>query len=85
MSMWHRLFKFLLPSHIGDMEKESRKWMVQCPLCEFEQSIWDLGGIRYKAYSKGKRILRRCRQCGKIKWHRVYYKEAEQAKQEQKA
>lgn len=78
MSFWHRLFKSLTPSLIGDMEKESRRWMVQCPSCGFEQSIWDLGGIKYKAVAKGKKTLRRCKQCSRIKWHRVYYKETQQ-------
>lgn len=79
MSFWHKLFGFLLPGQIGDMEAESRRWMLQCP-CGSEISFWEIGGIRYGAYSKGKKMLRRCRQCGKLKWHRVY-KKTEQTQQ----
>ncbi len=79
MSFWHKLFGTLMPETFKDMEAESRLWMLQCPGCGHEVSIWDLGGIRYGAYSKGKRMLRRCRGgCGKIKWHRVYKKETKE-------
>jgi hypothetical protein len=54
------------------LEAESRAWMVQCP-CGAERSVWDIGGIRYKAAGRP-RWLRRCPQCGKWKWHRVYYR-----------
>jgi len=53
------------------LEAESRKWMLQCP-CGAEQSIWAIGGIRYKAYG-APRVWRRCAKCGKRKWHRIYY------------
>jgi RNase P subunit RPR2 len=79
MSFWHKLFGYLMPSKMADFEAESRRWMVQCPACGYEISIWELGGIRYKAKSKGKWYLRRCKQCGKIKWHPVYYKKTEAA------
>lgn len=52
------------------MEAHSRAWMVQCPDCGFERSIWDLGGIRYKA-AGNPRMLVRCPNCGKAGWHKV--------------
>jgi hypothetical protein len=54
------------------LEAESRKWMMQCP-CGAETSIWDLGGVRYKAVGEP-RHWRRCAKCGKRTWHRLYYR-----------
>jgi len=53
------------------MEAHSRAWMVQCTHCGFERSIWDLGGIRYKAAGKP-RMLMRCAKCGTRGWHKVH-------------
>ncbi len=82
MSIWHRLFGSLFSeTRMRDMEAESRNWMVKCP-CGFERSIWELGGVRYRARSRGKKMLGRCPQCGRIRWHSVYKKEAEPDKAE---
>jgi hypothetical protein len=48
-----------------DMETESRAWIMTCPNCRAEQSLWDAGGIRWKAYSN-KSVFMRCPQCGKM-------------------
>jgi hypothetical protein len=76
MSFWNRLFATLKSwPKAGDEEAESRSWMVKCP-CGLERSVWELGGVRYGASSRGKRLLRRCSQCGRFRWHSVYKKEA---------
>ena len=51
------------------MEAESREWRVVCA-CGHDPSIWDIGGIRYKATGKP-RTLMKCPTCGKRTWHRV--------------
>ncbi|HEX8746515.1 MAG TPA: hypothetical protein VF717_04890 [Pyrinomonadaceae bacterium] len=80
MSIWQRLFAGRRSDgQMGDVEAESRSWMVKCP-CGFEQSIRDMGGVRYGAHSKGKKILRRCRECGRFRWHSVYKKELAEVK-----
>ncbi len=62
----------MVPTTWADaMERESCRWMLSCP-CGFEASVWDLGGIRWKARGK-KRVLLRCRSCGKISWQRMRY------------
>ena len=77
MSFWHKLFGGRSSDgKMGDVEAESRQWMVQCP-CGFERSVWELGGVRYGAHSRGKKVLRRCTQCGRFRWHKVYRKETE--------
>ncbi len=55
----------------AEIEYQSSMWMVACP-CGWEQSVWDLGGVRYRA--KGAKIqLRRCGACGRRELHQVYY------------
>ncbi len=55
-----------------EMEAESRQWMVRCT-CGFERSVWELGGIRWKAHGD-RRQYRPCPQCGEKTWHAVYLK-----------
>jgi hypothetical protein len=53
------------------METESRAWMVQCQACGFERSVWELGGIRWKARGTT-RTFGRCPNCGRLSWHKIY-------------
>lgn len=69
MSLLQRFFVRLLPRRWArQMEAESRTWFLRCS-CGFARSVWDLGGIRWKAagrprtYSPGK-----CPQCGRRSW-----------------
>ena len=55
------------------MEAESRAWMVRCPHCGFERSVWDMGGIRYKAAGTSRNYMR-CPSCGKRGWNKIYFK-----------
>lgn len=50
------------------MEAESREWLVRCPACGHERSIWDL---RYKARGT-KMIFRRCLACRQFGLHLLY-------------
>jgi hypothetical protein len=54
------------------MEAESRAWMMQCPHCGFERSVWDAGGIRYKA-AGSPRWYQRCASCGRRGWQKVHW------------
>ena len=56
------------------IERESREWFLVCPNCDHATSYWELGGRRAGAKSKGKRILARCRNCRKLKMHRVEHR-----------
>jgi hypothetical protein len=53
------------------MEAESRRWLVQCARCGYEQSVWDWGGIRYKAAGTP-RWYKKCPRCQRWSWHKVY-------------
>ena len=71
LSRTQRLALALMPDHwAAAAEAESRRWVMTCPRCGATQSIWDIGGIRYKA--KGEpRIRVRCGSCGERSMQRV--------------
>ncbi|MFN9720816.1 MAG: serine/threonine-protein kinase [Planctomycetota bacterium] len=54
------------------IEAESRAWKAICR-CGCERSIWDLGGIRYRAFGETLRFLH-CPKCGHVGWHTVVSK-----------
>ncbi len=75
MSGIQRLFtRFVPKSWAESMEADSRRWMVKCPNCGFERSVWDMGGIRWKA-TGNPRWRMRCPNCGEMGWHTVYKKQ----------
>jgi hypothetical protein len=50
MGLLQRLATNLLPRKWAQaLEDESRTWVMQCPKCGQETSIWQMGGIRFKA------------------------------------
>ena len=69
MNTIQRIAKRLLPKHAAAMEAESREWRVRC-VCGHDRSIWDLGGIRYKAAGNPRKLMK-CPACGKRCWHTV--------------
>jgi len=75
MSSLQKLVAAVLPKKWAEsMEAESRSWMIRCP-CGFEQSVWELGGIRWKAAGNPRRLLH-CSKCGQTTWPTIYKKEA---------
>jgi transposase-like protein len=64
------LISILPKKWAADMEAESRSWMVRCPSCSFERSVWELGGIRWKAAGNPRRHMH-CPQCGNSGWHTI--------------
>ena len=62
------------PATAARIEADSRMWMMQCQKCGYERSIWEIGGIRYKAIGNP-RTLKRCPNCGQINWHKIYRRE----------
>jgi hypothetical protein len=70
-SLAQRLISRLVPDPwASSLEAESRSWVVRCPSCGFERSIWEMGGIRWKA-SGSKRVWARCPSCGRRGWQIV--------------
>jgi hypothetical protein len=75
LSFIQRLIQSLPGNWGSDMEAESRKWMAGCRECGSEKSIWDHGGIRWKAAgSKSSRLV--CDTCGRITWQQITYRES---------
>lgn len=64
-----RFFTRMVPKRWAEsMEAESRQWMIRCPNCGFERSVWEMGGIRWKAAGNSRKYLR-CPNCGESSWH----------------
>lgn len=51
------------------MEEESKQWKFKCD-CGKEWSIWDMGGIRYKAAGNPS-IRVKCPQCAKVQMLKI--------------
>ena len=65
MSLTQRILKAIFPARLwAAMEAESRSLVMRCP-CGHETSIWDMGGIRYKAAGEPTKAGR-CGACGKL-------------------
>ncbi|GEM_PF-477236 len=74
MSLLQRAILTFVPGPMAEaMEHESRQWMMRCD-CGHERSIWEVGGIRYKAAGNPRRPAR-CPACGRRTWHEVYHKD----------
>lgn len=58
------------PETAAAMEAHSRAWLVRCSKCGHERSIWELGGIRYRAVGEPRTLLR-CPACGERGWHQI--------------
>jgi rRNA maturation endonuclease Nob1 len=69
MTRIQRLALLLLPKRLaGEIETESRAWHLRCTGCGEEVSVWDVGGVRFKA--KGNpRYRRACVHCGTTTRH----------------
>jgi ribosomal protein S27AE len=63
------------PAMKADAEADSRKWVATCPRCQAESSVWEMGGIRYKAAGT-KITLVRCPNCGKQSFMQIQRKQA---------
>lgn len=68
MNRIQRLFTWLLGPGV---ERESRQLKVECGHCGHAQSVWDMGGIRYKANAE-KSYRGRCPACGQSGKRRLH-------------
>ncbi|MGH2829694.1 MAG: hypothetical protein ACRDJM_04355 [Actinomycetota bacterium] len=71
VSRMQRFVLGLMPrSKAAAAEAESRRWIMRCLACDAERSVWDAGGIRYKAAGTPRRKMR-CHSCGNVAWHEI--------------
>lgn len=70
-----KFFLAIFPASWGrSMESSSRSWVMRCKNCQFEKSVWEWGGIRWKAAGNPERKLL-CPNCKQLGWHTIYRKE----------
>lgn len=70
-SLMQRILVALLPAGAAAaIEAESRQWRIECPSCGAGRSVWDAGGIRYKASGTARQRMR-CGRCGQVGWNRL--------------
>lgn len=62
-------------------EAESRAWMCRCNSCGFERSVWEAGGVRFKAYGN-KLEYHSCPRCNKGRWFVLHHPQRAPLKQE---
>jgi hypothetical protein len=68
MSFFQKLFTRIFPRKWAEsMEADSRSWFVHCR-CGMARSVWDMGGIRWKAAGRPRWYLK-CPECGRRSWH----------------
>jgi hypothetical protein len=68
MTRLQRIILRLLPGKTaGAARAESERWQVRCRTCGLSRSVWEIGGVRYGARSRGKRTLVRCPQCRRLR------------------
>ncbi|GAB4578683.1 MAG: hypothetical protein Fur0022_14190 [Anaerolineales bacterium] len=66
MTLIQKIILSIFPkSWAADIEADSRRWVLTCPKCGHVQSVWEIGGVRFKAVSKGKWTGIRCLNCKK--------------------
>ena len=70
MALRDLILKVVSSKTAAAMEAESREWLIVCPNCRHARSVWDMGGLRYKAKGNPKKRMR-CEACGETTWHRV--------------
>lgn len=68
MSLRGFIMGFMSDDMKRKVEADSRKWIGQCRNCGAANSIWDIGGIRYKAIGR-KHTRVKCLKCGKFSFH----------------
>jgi len=72
VSFVQRLMTAILPRPwAAAMEAEARAWTARCEICGTERSVWDLGGIRWKAAGNPRR-RHECPSCDRATWHRLH-------------
>lgn len=66
------ILAWLPPAVAAELERESRSWIMTCS-AGHEQSVWDAGGLRYRAAGKPIKTAW-CPQCGAWRAHTLDYR-----------
>ena len=62
---------FLGKRRAADAERSTKEWIITCPNCGLERTLWDIGGVRYKHHRRGKPegFRMRCPRCNQRGGH----------------
>jgi hypothetical protein len=72
LSPTQKIVKFFTSASLFEkMMEDSKRYRFTCSNCEKESSIWDIGGIRYKATKKA-RAGAWCPHCKKFSMQKIY-------------
>jgi len=66
-----------MPGRAAEIEAESRSWILTCSSCGHQRSYWEIGGVRFKAASAGKKVRVGCPACGRKGMHAVEWRPSE--------
>jgi predicted RNA-binding Zn-ribbon protein involved in translation (DUF1610 family) len=73
MSVMQWLILSWMPKQWAESARaDSMKWRYRCPKCGHTRSVWEIGGIRWKARGNSRTFFR-CPQCGRRSWHTFSY------------
>ena len=71
LSLPQKIVKFFSTASLFEkMMEDSKRYRFTCS-CGKETSIWDIGGIRYKAAGKPTTGVK-CQHCGKFSMQKIY-------------
>jgi hypothetical protein len=76
-SLTQRLVLALMPRKWTDsIIRESQEWLMICSECGLKRSVWEAGGIRWKA--AGTVTFRaKCATCGRVTTHQLLHRSGE--------
>jgi hypothetical protein len=76
MTLVQRLVMAIAPKSWGRaIREESERWLLRCPECRQARSVWEAGGIRFKALSVRRQVWAYCPQCGRSRAMSLAYVE----------
>ena len=72
-----RVVLFFMRKRAAEIEASTKEWIIICPNCGLERTLWDIGGVRYKHHRRGNQegFRMRCPRCnergGHVMQHRA--------------
>jgi hypothetical protein len=71
LSTAQKIIKFFTSaSKFEKMMADSKRYLFDC-VCGKTSSVWEIGGVRYKAYGNPTSLVK-CPGCGKIAMRKIY-------------
>lgn len=64
------ILRILPAKWAASIEADSRSWMARCANCGAERSVWEMGGIKWKA-SGSPSMLLTCSRCKKTSLQKI--------------